>query len=256
VSTTAAEDLPPRGAALVEARDLSIGYDGVPLLSGLDFAILRGDVFVILGGSGCGKSTLLRFLIGLQEPLAGSVTHHMPGVHGDAPPPFGVMFQSGALFSSMTLLENVMLPLERWTSLSRDAAETIAAARLRLVDLQGFEGHLPADISGGMKKRAGIARALALDPPLLFLDEPGAGLDPINSVELDDLIARLRDDLGVTTVMVTHGLESILRVGTDCIMLDKDARGIIARGDPRELHARSDDPRVRRFFHREARERR
>lgn len=235
----------------MSARALAVGYDGHAILEGLDFDILRGDVFVILGGSGCGKSTLLRFLIGLETPLAGSITRWSSSPDDDGPPPFGVMFQSGALFSSMTLLENVMLPLERWTLLSRPVIETIAAARLRLVDLQGFEGHLPADISGGMKKRAGIARALALDPPLLFLDEPGAGLDPITAAELDELIDSLRENLGVTTVMVTHELESIFRVGTDCIMLDRDARGVIARGDPRVLRDESKDPRVRRFFHRE-----
>ena len=243
----------PVGAPVVRARSLSVGYDGKALLRDLDFEIRRGDVFVILGGSGCGKSTVLRFLIGLHEPLAGSIEHVLAAPAPNAAPPYGVMFQSGALFSSMTLLENVMLPLQRWTELSNDAIETIAAARLRLVDLQGFEGHLPADISGGMKKRAGIARALALDPPLLFLDEPGAGLDPITSSELDDLIASLRENAGVTTVMVTHELESILRVGTDCIMLDREARGMIAHGDPRTLKDESRDPRVRRFFNRESR---
>ena len=238
---------------LVEVRGLAVGYDGQALLEDLSFDIKRGDVFVILGGSGCGKSTLLRFLIGLEVPLAGSITHRSTGSPRRDAPAFGVMFQSGALFSSMTLLENVMLPMQRWTRLPPSVIETIAAARLALVGLAGFEQHLPADISGGMKKRAGIARALALDPPLLFLDEPSAGLDPVSAAELDELLISLRDNLGVTTVMVTHELESIARVGTDCVMLDRDARGIIARGDPQVLREDSTDPRVVRFFHRQPR---
>ena len=236
---------------LIRVRGLSIGFGGPPILAGLDFEVARGDVFVILGGSGCGKSTLLRHLIGLQEPMAGDIAMDLPPSDDDAPPPYGVMFQSGALFSSLTLVENVALPLQRWTRLSQETIEDIAYARLRLVGLGGFENHVPADISGGMKKRAGIARALALDPPLLFLDEPSAGLDPISAVELDDLIQSMQRDLDVTTVMVTHELESIFRVGTACIMLDREARGIIARGDPRVLRDQSEDPRVQSFFHRQ-----
>jgi phospholipid/cholesterol/gamma-HCH transport system ATP-binding protein len=237
---------------MITIRGLTIGYDGVPILEGLDFDVPAHEVFVILGGSGCGKSTLLRHLIGLQAPMAGTIrideaqrTVEVPGT-----PRFGVTFQAGALFSSMTLQENAALPLLTWTDLEPDAIAAIALARLRLVGLGGFENHLPAETSGGMRKRAAIARALALDPELLFLDEPSAGLDPISAVELDDLIRTLRDDLGVTTVIVTHELESIFRIGDRCIMLDRDARGIIARGDPRELRERSTDPRVHRFFNR------
>jgi len=240
---------------LITVRDLAVGYDHTPLLEGLGFVVEERAVFVILGGSGCGKSTLLRHLIGLQVPLAGSIEIEGVGAPHTAtgPPAFGVLFQSGALFSSSTLLENVALPLRTWTRLPDEAVEAIALARLRLVGLGGFENHLPADLSGGMRKRAGIARALALDPPLLFLDEPSAGLDPVTAVELDDLILEMRDHLGVTTVLVTHELESIFRIGDACIMLDREARGIIARGEPRRLREESDDPRVRSFFNREPR---
>lgn len=237
---------------MISVRELAIGYDGRAILQDLDFEVGRQEVFVVLGGSGCGKSTLLRHLIGLQAPMAGTI--HIEGIGAPSASPgrprFGVTFQAGALFSSMTLLENVALPLITWTDLSEEAWHAIALARLRLVGLGGFENHLPAEISGGMRKRAAIARALALDPELLFLDEPSAGLDPVSAVELDDLIRALRDDLGVTTVIVTHELQSIFRIGDNCIMLDRDARGIIAKGDPRVLRDESDDERVRRFFNR------
>src|SRR6185369_4247831 len=164
------------------------------------------------------------------------------------PPTYGVLFQSGALFGSMTLYDNVALPLRNWTSLDRDAIDTIVRAKLRLVGLEGFENHLPAEISGGMKKRAGIARALALDPSLLFLDEPSAGLDPVTSAELDDLIATLNTSLGMTTVIVTHELRSIFAIVRHCIMIDPVTRGIIARGEPAALRDGSDDPHVRAFF--------
>ncbi len=238
---------------LVRARDLAIGYGRKVIQQSLDFEIRTGAIFAILGGSGCGKSTLLRTLIGMQPPLEGEV--EIAGVESlppplDTPPPFGVSFQSGALFGSRTLLENVALPLEKWTDLDQRAVEAIALARLRLVGLGGYENYLPAEISGGMQKRAGIARALALEPRLLFLDEPSAGLDPVTSVELDELLKTLNRNLGVTVVLVTHELDSIFRIATRCIMLEKGARGIVALGDPRELRDASDDPRVRRFFNR------
>lgn len=238
-------------AAVIDVQDLSIGWGATVLMAGLSFQIGEGDVFVILGGSGCGKSTLMRNLVGLEQPLAGTVrvTGHDP--RADSAPPFGVMFQSGALFGSMTLLQNVSLPLRKWTALDAEAIEDVARARLRLVALDGFEHHLPSEISGGMKKRAGIARALALEPRLLFLDEPSAGLDPITAVELDELILTLSGNLGVTTVLVTHELQSIFKVARRCIMLDKATRGIIAEGDPRELK-QSPDPRVSRFFNRQS----
>lgn len=240
------------GEPIVRARGLTVGWGGVPLLKDLDFEVAQGMRFAILGGSGSGKSTLLRHLIGLDEPIAGTVEiRGRPAVaHIDEAPPFGVTFQSGALFGSLTLLENVALPLEKWTTLPADAIDALAFARLRLVGLGGFEHHLPAEISGGMKKRAGIARALALEPDLLFLDEPSAGLDPVTAAELDDLLRTLNQNLGVTIVIVTHELASIFDVVEECILLDKDAGGIVARGDPRALRDSDDDPRVHRFFHR------
>ncbi len=239
---------------VLEVRDLAVGYGKEPLLEEIAFDVPRGEVFAILGGSGCGKSTLLRTLIGLQPPLAGRV--HFRGIgppeRAMTPPQFGVLFQSSALFGSWTLLQNVALPLQKWTRLSTDAIEAVALARLRLVGLDAFAHHLPSEVSGGMKKRAGIARALALDAPILFFDEPSAGLDPVTAAELDELIVALARGLAVTIVMVSHELPSILRVADQCIMLDRAAGGIIARGAPRDLAERSPDPRVRAFFRREA----
>ncbi len=238
---------------ILSVRNLVVGWDGKPILRGMDFDISRGEVFAILGGSGCGKSTVLRHLVGLAEPMSGTI--QIAGVgkpsQGLEPPAFGVMFQGGALFGSMTLEENVALPLQKWTRLPKDAVSAVARARLRLVDLAGYESFLPAQISGGMKKRAGIARALALDPQLLFLDEPSAGLDPITSTELDDLILTLSRTLGVTVVIVTHELASIFRIADQCIMLDREAGTIIARGRPRDLRDTATHPIVRAFFHRE-----
>ena len=240
---------------MIEVKHLAIGYDGKALMQELNFQVGRGEVFVILGGSGCGKSTLLRTLIGLQSPIQGEIKIR-DEVHqelAEGAPQFGTMFQSGALFGSLSLVENVALPLRSWTELPDEAVLAIASARLRLVGLGGFDNHSPAEISGGMKKRAGIARALALDPDLLFLDEPSAGLDPLSAVELDDLILTLSRDLGVTTVLVTHELESIFKIAGRCIMLDRDAKTIIAEGDPRHLRDESNDPRVADFFNRRSR---
>lgn len=236
----------------IRVRGLSVGYDNVPIQTDLDFDVRVGSICAILGGSGCGKTTLMQNLVGLHTPIAGTVDIFGGGLPDleQGLPPFGVAFQSGALFGSMTLMENVALPLRRWTSLSNAAVEALAAGRLGLVGLAGFEQHLPSEVSGGMQKRAGIARALAMEPRMLFLDEPSAGLDPVTAVELDDLLLSLRDNMGVTTVLVTHELPSIFRIASDCVMLERGAKGIIASGNPITLRDESDDPRVQAFFHR------
>ncbi len=237
---------------LIAVEDLTIGHEDAVLLERVSFEVARGDVFIILGGSGCGKSTLLRHLVGLEAPLGGTirVAGKPPRLEGAAPR-YGVMFQSGALFGSMTVGENVAFALHEWTHLPEEAVRAIVRAKLALVGLEGAEDKLPAELSGGMRKRAAIARAMAFEPGLIFLDEPSAGLDPISAVELDELILALNRNLELTVVMVTHELESIFKVGKSCIMLDKQTRSIIARGEPRRLRDESDDPRVRQFFNRE-----
>lgn len=236
----------------ITVKDLTMGWGDVILLENVSFEVERGEIFAILGASGCGKSTLLRYLTGLDEPMAGTV--RIDGV--GAPtlevgrPAYGVMFQSGALFGSMTVGENLALALTEWTRLPRTAVSAIVRAKLRLVGLKGSELKQPSELSGGMKKRAAIARAMALEPSLIFLDEPSSGLDPVSAVELDELILTLNEGLGLTVVLVTHELPSIFKIAKRCILLDRATRSILARGDPRELRDGSDVPEVRHFFNR------
>jgi phospholipid/cholesterol/gamma-HCH transport system ATP-binding protein len=245
--------------ARITVRDLTMAFGSFVVMRDLTFEVQRGSIFFIMGGSGCGKSTLLRHMIGLNEPAAGEVLYGDVNFTAAGPEErerlrrgVGVLYQSGALWSSMTLAENVGLPLGEFTSLSEREILDVASLKLSLVGLKGFEDYFPAEISGGMQKRAGLARAMALDPDVLFLDEPSAGLDPISSRLLDDLIVGLRDSLSATFVIVSHELASILSIGDDSIFLDIDTRTMGARGCPRELRDQSDNPNVRRFLTRGA----
>jgi phospholipid/cholesterol/gamma-HCH transport system ATP-binding protein len=239
----------------ITVSHLTIGYGSFVVMRDLNFTIAQGNIFIILGGSGSGKSTLLRHLIGLNEPAQGEIfygaenfTRAGPGKRQKLMSRMGVLFQSGALWSSMTLSENVGLPLEEYTNLTRDEIREVVSLKLALVGLKGFEAYYPSEISGGMQKRAGLARAMALDPEILMLDEPSAGLDPISARLLDDLIIELRDNLGATIVVVTHELASIFRIADNCVFLDAESATMIAQGDPKELLAHSQDSRVRRFL--------
>lgn len=247
------EENPPK----IAVRGLTMAYGPTVVMSDLEFEVAERDIFVIMGGSGCGKSTLLRHLIGLKEPAKGEVFHHgesftaaSPARRGELIRRCGVMYQSGALWSSLTLAENVALPIEEHTGLDPAAARDLAAYKLALVGLSGYEDYYPSEVSGGMNKRAGLARAMALDPDLLFLDEPGAGLDPLSARRLDELILRLRDTLGSTVIIVTHELASIFAIANHSIFLDTNTRRQGATGNPTWLRDHSENPAVRLFLNR------
>jgi phospholipid/cholesterol/gamma-HCH transport system ATP-binding protein len=246
---------PQNAAPHIIVKDLTMAYGTFVLMRDINFTVQHGDIFIIMGGSGCGKSTLLRHLIGLKEPATGEIfyedfnfTRARSEERERLLRRFGILYQSGALWSSMTLAQNVGLPLGEFTDLTPAQIREIAALKLALVGLKGFEDFYPNQISGGMQKRAGLARAMALDPQVLFFDEPSAGLDPISSSLLDELILELRENLGATIVIVTHELASIFAIGNNSVFLDAESRVQIASGDPKELLANSDDPRVRKFL--------
>ncbi|MDR0536149.1 MAG: ATP-binding cassette domain-containing protein [Puniceicoccales bacterium] len=243
--------VPPR----VAVRGLTMSYDGRVIMGDLDFHVNPGEIFVIMGGSGCGKSTLLRHLVGLETPASGSIffnghdfTKATETMRNALLRHFGVTWQNGALWTSLTLLENVSLPLREHTRLSPREITDIARYKLAITGLAGFEDYMPAQISGGMVKRASLARALALDPHTLFLDEPGAGLDPLTSRLLDDLLLQIRDSLGTTLVLVTHELSSIFAIADRALFLDTATRTVGGIGPPAELRDHSPNPRLRRFL--------
>lgn len=239
----------------ITVKDLTMAYGDFVIQHDLNFTICRGDVFIIMGGSGCGKSTLLKHLIGLQSPAKGEVFYDAQNFwETDADERvlimrrIGVLYQSGALFSSLTLSENIALPLTEFTRLSRGEIQDIVSYKLALVGLAGFEEYYPSEISGGMQKRAGLARAMALDPEILFFDEPSAGLDPVSARLLDDLIINLRDTLGTTIVVVTHELASIFAIGNNSVFLDSETKTMLATGSPKKLLAESTDPKIIQFL--------
>jgi phospholipid/cholesterol/gamma-HCH transport system ATP-binding protein len=249
----------PEKRPCIVVEDLTMAYGSFVVQRDLTFTVYKGDIFIIMGGSGCGKSTLLRHLVGLRPPATGKV------VYGDISfweadafqrdqlmKRIGILYQSGALWSSMTLAQNVALPLEQYTRLGPGEIDDLCSLKLALVGLAGFEDYYPSEISGGMRKRAGLARAMALDPDILFFDEPSAGLDPVSARLLDDLILELRESLGATIVIVTHELASIFAIGNNSVFLDPETKTMIAVGDPNRLLAESTDPKVRRFLTRGA----
>jgi len=239
----------------IRVEDLTMAYGSFVLQHDLTFTVNRSDIFIIMGGSGCGKSTLLRHLVGLKAPAKGRVVYGQSDFWESAPEErerlmrrIGILYQSGALWSSMTLAENIALPLREYTGLGPSDIREIVEFKLALVGLAGFGDYYPSEISGGMKKRAGLARAMALDPEILFFDEPSAGLDPISARQLDDLILELRGSLGSTIVVVTHELASIFAIGTNSVFLDPDTKTMIAGGNPRQLLQATKDPKVRAFL--------
>lgn len=239
----------------LRVENLEMRYGDFLIQQNLTFDVPQGEIFIIMGGSGCGKSTLLKHLTGLYKPAAGHI-HYQGQDYWEAEEParqeimrnIGILYQQGALWSSMTLAENVAIPLQEYTELPPKEIAALASYKLSLVGLAGFDHFLPSEISGGMRKRAALARALALDPAFLFFDEPSAGLDPVSAKLLDDLILEIRDTLGATVVIVTHELESIFAIGTDSVFLDAETKTMIARGNPKELRDNSTDPRVQQFL--------
>ena len=245
--------------AIIQINNLTAKYSDDVILDNITFDVYQNEIFVVLGGSGCGKSTLLRHTIGLEMPFAGNVTIDGADLINCGETEFkttlrkiGVLFQGSALFGSMTVSENVALPIQEYSNLKNDLIDKIVSLKLGLVGLEGYGNHLPSEISGGMKKRAGLARALALNPKILFLDEPSAGLDPITSKEIDELILDINKNLGTTIVIVTHELESIFTVAQRVIMLDKTKKGIIAEGKPADLKKHSTNQTVKDFFNRKS----
>ena len=241
----------------IDVRDLTLAFGSFVVQQNLEFQIKRGEVFIIMGGSGCGKSTVLKSMVGLKRPDKGDVYYQGEGFwaaseerRGELMHRFGILFQQGALWSAMTLTENVGLPLMQYTELTREEISDVCALKLALVGLAGFEDYYPNEISGGMRKRAALARAMALDPEVLYFDEPGAGLDPISSKLQDDLVLELRDSLGSTIVIVTHELQSIFSIGDNCVFLDPETKTQLATGNPRELREHSDIFAVRNFLNR------
>lgn len=244
-----------QSASKINVRDLTMAYGDFVIQRDLTFEIAAGDIFIIMGGSGCGKSTLLRHLVGLKAPAKGQVLYGDTSFWETSPQEqekimrsFGVLYQSGALWSSLTLSENVSLPLKEFSNYSDVQIRELVSLKLSLVGLAGFENFYPSEISGGMQKRAGLARAMALDPEILFFDEPSAGLDPVSARRLDDLILELRDSLGATVVIVTHELASIFSIGNNSVFLDPETRTMIAAGNPNTLLAECEHPTVRSFL--------
>lgn len=255
------EPIKPQPEPHIQVRDLTMAYGDFVIQRELTFDINRNDIFIIMGGSGCGKSTLLKHLIGLIQPARGSV-HYGNVNYWDADATtrqalmkkIGILYQQGALWSSLTLAENIAVPFEQYTDLDMRTIREVASLKLALVGLAGFEDFYPAQISGGMRKRAALARAIALDPEILFFDEPSAGLDPISAKLLDDLILELRETMGTTVVVVTHELASIFDIGNNSVFLDPETKTMIASGDPKKLRDETKDPRVRSFLLRGAKE--
>ena len=246
---------PSEKKPIITVKNLTQRFGDNTVFEDVSFEVYKGEVLVIVGGSGCGKSTLLKIMIGLQKPYSGQILYQGLDITrasdeelNDYRQNIGVLFQSSALFSSMTIKENIALPLSEYTDLDPETINNIIEMKLGMVNLAGYENHNPSELSGGMKKRAGIARAMALDPKVLFFDELSAGLDPITAVELDELIINTNEALGTTMVIVSHELESIYKIAHRVLMLDKAAKGMIAEGKPLELKENATDPRVKSFF--------